>query len=274
MTIIGVPIWYPQSPIAIRDGTWSRLQSITAFEGRVFKARSMPTKDSELPFVAVFHGGDRTRPYGSNKDGAPTFAHDFTLAVDIIAKGASETDLDSNVLELVEEVQRTLLTDASWIQLFEGINKSDTQIIYPKETNFFIVQAALTFEVTLESMWPPVIPNSFQEMTVSPIRFTAITTLKSGSTGDGDIKMAKRAFLSGIQVGLYKAVFRTPWLYSVSDPNGVPLGSGTLGSDFANQIQFEIFPGSTAFAAGDEFDIEVTSSGEFNSFTTQIDMGT
>lgn len=89
----------------------------------------------------------------------------------------------------------------------------------------------------------------------------AAAVLKSGSTGNGTIAMdSVYPVSSGALLGIYKAKFTSATAFTVTDPNNVTIGAGTLVSGmatFANQVGFKITAGSTAFVNNDEFDITV-----------------
>jgi hypothetical protein len=84
------------------------------------------------------------------------------------------------------------------------------------------------------------------------------------NVGNGTIAMAGTPVASGAQLGVYKAVATAATVFAVTDPYGNALGNATAGTAFSNQIAFTITAGATAFAAGDEFSIEVQAiSGVF-----------
>ena len=164
--VTGAPVYYPSSPIAIRDGTWQRLQGLSPFGGRVFRYRTIPTKDEQLPCICVFHGGEDGQPRGDSNTAEPKFEHRLTLAVDVLVKAGSEADLDGAIVPMVEAVKVTLLTDPSWVALVEGIERCSTRYAYPGDTNFFFVQATILFEVTFSSDWPSYVPNDLETVAV------------------------------------------------------------------------------------------------------------
>lgn len=167
---IGEPVFYPASPIEIRDGTAARLTADATAIGlkNVFKSRTIPTKDDQIPFAAVWHAGERTEPNGDANVGSPSFIHTLTLVIDVVAKAGNETALDTSIVNLVETIRATLLTDPTWVNLFEGIERCDTRYSYPKETNDFLVEAMIEIEVTFRSEWPPYLPNMLKTVTVTP----------------------------------------------------------------------------------------------------------
>lgn len=164
---VGAPIFYPASPIAIRDGTAARVATVTGLT-QVFKARTMPGQDDQLPYAAVWFAGERTTAWGDNNVGAPSFEHTLTLVVDVMAKAGSEAAVDADVVGFVETIRATLLTDPTWVQLFDGIERCDTRYVYPKEATDIVVQAMIEIEVTFRSEWPPVTPNSLITVAVAP----------------------------------------------------------------------------------------------------------
>ena len=89
----------------------------------------------------------------------------------------------------------------------------------------------------------------------------ATSAAKTGIVGNGTLTLDNATpVLAGALVTPagtpYKVVFTSATAFNVTQ-NGVAIGSGTVGTVFANQIKFLIAAGSTAFAAADEFDITV-----------------
>ncbi len=88
----------------------------------------------------------------------------------------------------------------------------------------------------------------------------------SGNTGNGVLTLASPAYVTGAQVGAYRAVFIEPATdlgnFVVFDPSGVEVAKGTVGSAFSNQIAFTIADGATDFVAGDAFVITVVADCE------------
>ena len=121
----------------------------------------------QLPYAVVWNGGERTDPWGDANVGAPSFNHRLTLIVDVLASAADETTLDADIVGFVETIRATLLTDATWVNLFEGIERCDTRYAYPKEAQSIRAQGTLEFEVTYRSEWPPVVPNDLLEVAVT-----------------------------------------------------------------------------------------------------------
>ena len=88
----------------------------------------------------------------------------------------------------------------------------------------------------------------------------ASAALKPGSTGNGTILLdALDPVLAGASLGTYKAVFTSATAFNVQNPAGTVIGTGAVGTTFANQVKFTIAAGGTAFAVGSEFDIAVTA---------------
>ncbi len=188
----GVPIFYPASPIEIRDGTAARLAVLSGLT-EVYKARTTPGQDDQLPYACVWYVGERTQPNGDANVGAPSFLHTLTLVVDILAKAGDEASLDTEIVTLVETARATLMTDPTWIALFEGIEKIDTKYAYPKEATDIAVQAMIEIEVTFRSIWEPVVPNDLKTVAVTVERRSASWTCGTCSYGNPNSEPACRA---------------------------------------------------------------------------------
>jgi len=91
----------------------------------------------------------------------------------------------------------------------------------------------------------------------------------AGNTGDGTI--GSISALAGVKEGDYIVTFIEPGTdagdFVVSDPDGIEVGTGTVGSAFsAGGIEFTISDGATDFAAGDRFVISVSGSGAYKEY--------
>jgi hypothetical protein len=161
------PIFYPSTPYEIRDGTIARVKAMTANFKNVYRQRTFPTKDAQMPLAAVWTVRDNASPNGDCNAGSPSFLHSFTLAIDIAAAAANDDALDATITSMAEGVRDTLLTDASWVMLFEGIQRCNLHYSYPKETDFIIAMATIEIEVTFRSDWPPIEANDFTQVAVS-----------------------------------------------------------------------------------------------------------
>lgn len=103
------------------------------------------------------------------------------------------------------------------------------------------------------------LPGSF--LTKAATQGTAVGVAGAGNTGNGTIGAATVA-ASG-KTGGYTATFTSATAFTVRDPAGTTVATGTAGTAFNNQIGFTITAGSAAFVAGDVFTVNVDVT-EFN----------
>lgn len=162
-----VVTYYPFSPDDIRDGTVQRLQASVIGFKNVFRQRTIPTKDSQLPLAAIWTLRDRTAPNGDSNVGAPSFIHTLGLAIDIAAAANDDASLDAKLTAMAEGVRNTLLTDASWVQLFEGIEGCSIHYSYPPNGDLTLGIATIELEVTFRSEWPPIEENDFTQVAIA-----------------------------------------------------------------------------------------------------------
>jgi hypothetical protein len=157
-------IYYPNSAIDIRDAAHQRLKTLRDFGlgERVFKARVSPTKDEELPCLCVVHGGERGAPDGDANVAAPKFIHSFTLRLSIIAAARSQYHLDGEIVTALENVKGLLLTDPTFLDYCEAVDRLDTTFRYPREAEPLLVEAILEMGLVYRSDWPPVAPNDLK----------------------------------------------------------------------------------------------------------------
>ena len=94
----------------------------------------------------------------------------------------------------------------------------------------------------------------------------ALASLEVDNTGNGTI--AAGAVGTGAQIGTYRIVFTSATAFTVADPSGDVVGSGTVGTAFnTGGVAFTITAGATAFAAGDEGAITIDpGSGKYVPF--------
>jgi hypothetical protein len=156
-------IYYPQGPIAIRDGTHARLEDITGVR-EVFKTRTLPTKDDDLPIICVAHGGESGRPNGDNNAGAPKFINDLKLLITVVDIATSDLALDAGIARMVEEIKQTLFTDTSWLELFEAIDGFSVSYHFPREAEVLLCEARMELTLVYRSDWPPYAINPLEQV--------------------------------------------------------------------------------------------------------------
>ncbi len=156
-------IYYPEGPIAIRDGTHARLTDITGVR-KVLKTRTLPTKDDQLPVICVAHGGETGRADGDANVGAPKFISDLKLLITVVDLATSDLVLDAGITRKVEEIKQTLFTDSTWLDLFEAIESFAVSYHFPREAEIVLCEARLELTVSYRSNWPPYAINWLTEI--------------------------------------------------------------------------------------------------------------
>lgn len=82
------------------------------------------------------------------------------------------------------------------------------------------------------------------------------------NTGNGELTVASPATTSAAKTGRYTITFLAAeadaGTFKVEDPAGVSVGVGKVGVAFGKQVRFTIADGSTDFAAGDQFLLDVS----------------
>jgi hypothetical protein len=157
------PIYYPEGPIAIRDGTHARLQDIVGVK-EVLKTRTLPTKDDQLPVICVAHGGENGRANGDANVGAPEFVSDLRLLITVVDLATSDLVLDAGITRMVEVIKQTLFTDTTWLNLFEGIESFAVSYHFPRDAEILLCEARLELTVIYRSNWPPYAINPLEEV--------------------------------------------------------------------------------------------------------------
>ena len=160
------PEYFPAGSLEIRNGTFVRVAAATGYKN-VWTQRALPTKDDQLPFAIVWHGGDRTEPWGEANVGVPSFEHTLKIVVVIAVTAETPDGLDPTIVEVTEGVRAALLTDPTWIGLFEACTKADVGYAFPGDGQIPYARGLIEFEVTYRSEWPPATPNDFRTMAVT-----------------------------------------------------------------------------------------------------------
>ena len=192
MTTSGVPIFWPEGgPTAIRDGAVAVLKA-TGYFKNVYRNKTTPTKDDQLPFAAVWMVRDETTPMGDANVGTPSFDHTYTLCIDVGMTAASDDALTATLDDLSLKTRTALLCDNDWRQTFEGIERCSIHPVYPKETNLFFVQASIEVVVTFRSAWPPYLPNTLESVGIITERRSASWTCGTCSYGNPNSEPACR----------------------------------------------------------------------------------
>ncbi len=90
---------------------------------------------------------------------------------------------------------------------------------------------------------------------------TAIGAAVSGNTGNGAISAISAG--TSAKAGIYVVTCIEPaangGTFTVEDPDGVTVGTATVGTAFAGPVAFTIGDGTTDFVAGDRFTITVAA---------------
>ena len=108
-------------------------------------------------------------------------------------------------------------------------------------------------------------PNVWDETSVLRFQmasvYSAVGDDPGTNTGNGTIVMSDPSTAGGVIPGTYLATFTNATNFTVTDPTSATVGSGTTGTEFANEVVFTITAGGTAFIAGDHFNITVSAVG-------------
>lgn len=95
---------------------------------------------------------------------------------------------------------------------------------------------------------------------------TAASAVKASgpNTGNGTLTLDPATpVLSSGKTGVYQVRFTGATAFTVTDPSGLQVGTGTAGTAFATQIKFTATAGGTAFVAGDGFDVSVVTISKY-----------
>jgi len=86
-----------------------------------------------------------------------------------------------------------------------------------------------------------------------------------GNTGNGTATLGNPALAAGARPGVYQAICIEPGTnggtFEVFGPDGVSIGTATVGVAFSGEVKFTIADGATDFLAGDGFKVTVPQDG-------------
>lgn len=162
----GAPIYYPASPVEIRNATFARVAAVPGIV-KTFKARILPRQDADVPYASVWNAGDRTEPNGDANVGEPSFIHHLTVVVDVMVAAETEADAGDLAETLAERIRAALLTDPSWLDFVEAVERCEVRYAYPKDAEALFVQGMIEIEVLIRSAWPPALPNDLKTIAVT-----------------------------------------------------------------------------------------------------------
>lgn len=126
-------------------------------------------------------------------------------------------------------------------------------------------------EVTLHSLDDEVATPRGQVIVGTPQSVTVdevTSAAAAGNTGDGTLTLADPAYGEGVKAGVYKVVFVAEdtdlGSFIVEDPDGIIVGTGTVGVAFDGLVKFTVADGTADFIVGDMFNITVamTATGD------------
>jgi hypothetical protein len=103
----------------------------------------------------------------------------------------------------------------------------------------------------------------------TPYGFSTATVVAmaalAGNTGNGAAALANPAIADGARPGIYQAICIEPaadaGTFEVFGPDGVSIGTATVGVAFTGEVKFTIADGGTNFIAGDAFKVTVPNDG-------------
>lgn len=94
------------------------------------------------------------------------------------------------------------------------------------------------------------------------VQGTAVGSARAGNTGNPTFT-AGPVTVAASQTGRYVVRMTSATAFTVTAPNGVQAGTGTLGTAYSTGVSFTLTAGATAAVAGDEFYV-VADITEFN----------
>lgn len=109
----------------------------------------------------------------------------------------------------------------------------------------------------------PMVAGDTLLVTLTAQMFTAAQAANGGNTGNGALALAAAPVLAYASQGAYAVNMTSPTTFEVTDPFGNPVGAGTVGVAFANQIAFTLNAGGVAFTASDGFTVTVSATDQY-----------
>lgn len=89
----------------------------------------------------------------------------------------------------------------------------------------------------------------------------ATAAAAAANTGTATIAMHATPTAAGVKSGVYTATVIEPAVdggtFQVEDPDGIVIGTGVVGTLFANVVRFTVTDGATDLVAGDQFTVTI-----------------
>lgn len=155
-------------PTQIRDAALARIAPLTV-GGAAFKAtRKAPitkVQIEQLPACAVFIAAAHEDQRGDVT--LPQFTESLTLGISVLMSATDPVFEEGALDQFVADAKNALLTDPSFLALFEYVTATSRDYRFEHVAESYIVELRLRLTVTYYTEYSPQTPNPFTQMVVT-----------------------------------------------------------------------------------------------------------
>lgn len=151
------PIVEPPLPFLtqLRQETVARLNTLTPVFRGVYDSRLPQLRRELLPAVRVYTA--------STSQGLsisiPEFRSTAALVIQIVCEDFTDPALAERIDRYCDLIKGRLLSDASWLTIFERVLSIETELDRSVEGEWRLTTATLTFGIQYTEVWEPYIPD-------------------------------------------------------------------------------------------------------------------
>jgi hypothetical protein len=188
-----------------------------------------------------------------------TKAADISATLPDLPEGQA---VDAKLDALVGAVKKAILCNIAFIRLLESVAKYQVDSKYDDAGQRVLGQGGIAIDLVYPEVFDPSIDAPLVEIDSLLVPATAVD---AGEDNQGNGTLGAVTLTPEAVLGIYAIAFTSPDDFTVTGPNAVDLGTGTVGTAFAaGGIAFTIAAGSDPFAEGDSFGIALTAAANFN----------
>ena len=156
----------PSAP-TIRDAAYHRLVAVMDPSFKATRKVPIPTLQADqVPQLGVFLLQEQYSPQGDYKTGPPRFNVDATYGFSVVDLASAPSVLDGALDALIDQIQTTLLTDPTFVDLFEGVSSMKRTYEWFKDGETYYAEARLQMNIGYAAEFLPATPNALQQVAV------------------------------------------------------------------------------------------------------------
>ena len=158
----------PTAAIAIRDAAYARLVAAMGASFKATRKVPIPTLQADqVPQLGVFLLQEQYSPQGDFRTGPPRFNVDATYGFSVVDLASAPGVLDGALDGFIDRIETTLLTDPTFLELFEGVSGMKRSYEWFKDGETYYAEARLQMNIGYAAEFLPVTANALQQVAVT-----------------------------------------------------------------------------------------------------------